>query len=196
MAHELCVSVFRVPIKMKRIMSKMPVSTEIGRTDNDWRTSNMDKTLSYFMREELKNEDIVEMAGPDSIKDENGKPVVFQIKRLRRDRVDQIYSHYRTLKPALDKNKRPYVVDGKMVMKEEKDYAKALRHVVAEALVYPNLRDEKLMKFYECIDVTEMPVKVFTQKEYSEVIKMLNHVLGIDDEDEEEQQDDLDSAKN
>lgn len=156
----------------------------------------MDKNLSYFMREELKNEEIVEMAGPDSIKDENGNPVVFQIKRLRRERVDKIYAHYRTLKPALDKNKKPYVVDGKMVMKEEKDYTKALRHVMAEALVYPNLRDEKLMKFYDCIDVTEMPVKVFTQKEYGEVIKMINHVLRIDDEDEEEQKDDLESAKN
>lgn len=156
----------------------------------------MEKNLSYFMRDELKNEKIVEMAGPASIKDENGNPVVFQIKRLRREKVDKIYDHYKTLKPALDKNKKPYVVDGKMVMKEEKDYAKALRHVMAEALVYPNLRDEKLMKFYDCIDVTEMPVKVFTQKEYAEVIKMLNHVLGIDDEDEEEQQDDLESAKN
>lgn len=154
------------------------------------------KNLSYFMREELKNEDIVEIPGPESILDENGNPVMFQIKRLRRERVDKIYDRYRTLKPALDKNKKPYVVDGKMVMMEEKDYAKALRHVMAEALVYPNLRDEELMKFYDCIDVTEMPVKIFTQKEYSEVIKMLNHVLAIDDEDEEEQEDDLESAKN
>lgn len=154
------------------------------------------KNLKYFMREELKNEDVVEMAGPDSIKDENGNPVIFQIKRLRRDRVDQIYARYRTLKPALDRNKKPYVVDGKMVMKEEKDYARALRHVIAEALVYPDLHDEELMKYYECIDVTEMPTKMFTQKEYAEVIKMVNHVLGIDEEDEEEQKDDLDSAKN
>lgn len=154
------------------------------------------KNLSYFMRDELKNEDIVEIPGPESILDENGNPVIFQIKRLRRERVDKIYDRYRTLKPALDKNKKPYVVDGKMVMMEEKDYAKALRHVMAEALVYPNLRDEELMKFYDCIDVTEMPVKIFTQKEYSEVIKMLNHVLRIDDEDEEEQKDDLETAKN
>lgn len=154
------------------------------------------KNLKYFMREELKNEEVVEMAGPESIKDENGNPVIFQIKRLRRDRVDQIYDRYRTLKPALDRNKKPYVVDGKMVMKEEKDYSRALRHVIAEALVYPNLHDEELMKYYECIDVTEMPMKMFTQKEYGEVIKMVNRVLGIDDEDEEEQKDDLDSAKN
>ena len=154
------------------------------------------KNLKYFMREELKNEDIVEMAGPDSIRDENGNPVMFQIKRLRRDSVDKIYDRYKTLKPALDRNKKPYVVDGKMVMKEEKDYARALRHVIAEALVYPNLHDEELMKYYDCIDVTEMPTKMFTQKEYAEVIKMVNHVLGIDDEDEEEQKDDLESAKN
>lgn len=155
------------------------------------------KNLSYFMRKELKTEEIVEMAGPASIKDENGKPVVFQIKRLCRERIDRIYDHYRTLKPALDKNKKPYVVDGKMVMREEKDYSKALRHVIAEALVYPDLRDEELMKFYNCIDVTDMPIKMFTQAEYAEVIKMVNLVLGIaSDEDEEEQEDDLESAKN
>ena len=56
-----------------------------------------DKNLSYFMREDLKNEDIVEMPGPGSIQDENGNPVMFQIKRLRRERVDKIYDHYRAL---------------------------------------------------------------------------------------------------
>lgn len=156
-----------------------------------------DKNMRYFMREELKNEDIVEMPGPKSIKDENGEPVVFKFKRLLRERVDRIYANYRTVNPALDKNNKPYVVDGKLVMREEKDYAKALRHVLAESLVYPNLRDEELMKFYNCTDMTEMPIKMFTQNEYAEVIKLLNLVLGIESaEDEEQQEEDLESAKN
>lgn len=154
------------------------------------------KNLKYFMREELKTEEVIEMPGPDTITDENGKPVVFKIKRLCREKIDNIYKHYRTLKPALDKNKKPYVVDGKMVMMEEKNYQKAFGHVLAEAIVYPDLRDPELMKFFDCADVTQMPVKMFTQKEYSQIVDMVNHVLGIDDEDAEEQEDDLESAKN
>lgn len=38
------------------------------------------KNLKYFMRPELKEEQIVEVPGP--IKDENGEPIMFQIKKL------------------------------------------------------------------------------------------------------------------
>lgn len=154
------------------------------------------KNLSYFMRDELKTEEIVDVPGPESIKDENGEPVVFKIKRLSREAIDKIYEHYRTTKPALDKNKKPYVVDGKMVMVEEKNYQKALRHVMVEALVYPDMHDKELMEFFGCVDVTKMPLKMFTQKEYSEIITMLNQVLGTDEDDEEKMEDDLEDAKN
>lgn len=155
----------------------------------------VNKNLKYFMREELKTEEVIEMQGPETIKDENGKPVVFQMKRLSQERIDKIYDHYKTLRPAFDKNKKPYVVDGKMVMREEKDYGKALRHVLVESLVYPDLHDEELLKFYNCTDVTELPRKMFTKAEYDVVINMLNKVLGISDETEEEAEDDLEAAK-
>lgn len=154
------------------------------------------KDLKYFMREELKTEDVVEVPGPSTILDEEGNIVMIKVKRLTRKHIDDIYDHYRSTVPALDRNKKPYVVDGKMVMKENKDYSKALRHLIADALVYPNLRDEELMKFYNCIDVTEMPRLMFTQNEFIELTSIVNQVLGLAEPDEKEQEEDLEDAKN
>ena len=36
-----------------------------------------------------------------------------------------------------------------------------MRHIVAEALVYPDLKSKELMDFYHCYDISEMPLKVF-----------------------------------
>lgn len=155
------------------------------------------KSLSYFMREELKTEEIVTVPGLDSIKDEHGKAVPFEIKRLTREHIDDIYDHYKQEVVAIDKKTRkPYVVDNRVVMQEKKDYARAFRHVMVEALVYPNLKDEKLMEYYDCVDVTEMPRKVFSSSEFNEVAKKLNDVLGLAGSDEDsEMEDDLDNAK-
>lgn len=155
------------------------------------------KTLSYFMRPELKQEEIVEVAGPDTIKDENGEAVVFKIKRLSQEHVNNIYDNYKYTSVAMDKKKRqPYVVDGKVVMKETRDNRKAYRHVIAEALVYPDLRDSELMAFFDCVDVTDMPLKVFTSAEFDYVAKMVNQVIGLDGGDTEDESDgDFEAAK-
>ena len=36
-----------------------------------------------------------------------------------------------------------------MVFKTEKDSVKATRHIIVEALVYPDLKDPELMKYYD-----------------------------------------------
>lgn len=158
------------------------------------------KNLSYFMRKELQTEEVVTVPGPATIKDENGEVVNFQIKRLKMDRVNEIFAAYRKSEVYMDKKKKqPYVVNGKVVMKETNDTNKAFRHIIAEALVYPDLHDEKLMEFFDCVDVTDMPVKMFTAEEYKEVAELVNKVLGIgdeDDTDEAEEKEDLESAKN
>lgn len=154
-----------------------------------------DKTLSYFMREDLKKEEIFDIKGPATIKDENGETVVLKIKRLSNQRITEIYDAYKTQTIAMDKKtKKPYVVDGKVVVEEKKDYGKAMRRIVVESLVYPNCRDKELMAYYGCVDVTDMPLKMFTPREYQEVVDKVNKVLGIGTDDEEDE--DLEAAKN
>jgi len=88
------------------------------------------------------------------------------------------------------------------VWKTEKDSARATRHIIAEALVYPNLKDEKLMEYYGCHDITEMPTKVFPKSdEFAHVSRLVFAALGIGsfpgaDEDEGNADSEIDEAKN
>ena len=96
---------------------------------------------------------------------------------------------------ATDKKGNPLIAMGEVVWKVEKDNARASRHIIAESLQYPNLKDPELMKHYNCADMTEMPLKVFSRAdEYQHVSRIVMQALGLmetQDDDEE-----LDAAKN
>lgn len=69
---------------------------------------------------------------------------------------------------------------GEVVWKTEKDSARASRHLIVEALQFPNLKDKELMDFYHCVDVTDMPLKVFPKPdEYQHVSRMVMQALGL-----------------
>ena len=63
--------------------------------------------------------------------------------------------------------------------------------MIVEALQYPDLKDPELMKYYGCVDVTDMPLKVFPKPdEYQHVSRIVMQALGLmskvtDDEDVE-----------
>ena len=75
------------------------------------------------------------------------------------------------------------------VYKVDRDNGRAARHIMAEALVYPNLKDEKLMQFFNCNDITLMPYKVFPDnKEFEYVSNKVMEVLNIiEPEDDKEE---------
>lgn len=62
-----------------------------------------ERTLAYFMRETAKKQEIVEVPGIESIKDENGQVVPFKIKMLTKKEIDDIYDKYRTRTMLCDK---------------------------------------------------------------------------------------------
>ena len=67
--------------------------------------------------------------------------------------------------------------------------------MMVEALQYPDLKDKELMDYYKCVDVTEMPLKVFsTPSEYSQVSQIIMKALGLASEVSDEE--DLEAAKN
>lgn len=155
----------------------------------------MAKSLSYFMREEAKQEPIITVPGPDTIKDENGNVVNLEIKKLSNEHIAKINEMY-TTKTVLKDRKGNFVVqNGQVVYKVEKDNSRAARHIMVEALVYPDLKDEKLMKFFDAVDVTDMPFKVFPDSnEYAYVSKKVMGVLNLLDSEEDEN--DVEEAKN
>lgn len=151
------------------------------------------KDLTYFMR---SNEpEIITAPGPETFKDEEGNVIQFEIKKLTQEEITRINNAYRKRSIASDKKGNPLVYNGEVIWKTEKDAARASRHLIVEALQYPNLKDEELMKYYGVVDITDMPLKVFpTADEYEHVTRIVMEALGlIAGADDNE---DLNDAKN
>lgn len=153
------------------------------------------KDLKYFMRS--TEEEIVTAPGPSSFKDEEGNVINFEIKVLSQAEINKINDMYRRRSMATDKKGNPLIANGEVVWKTERDGAKASRHMIVEALQYPNLKDKELMDWYKVVDVTEMPLKVFSRPdEYQHVSRIVMRALGLAEEVEDDNKDDLEAAKN
>ena len=138
----------------------------------------MKKDLKYFMRSTEPK--IVTVPGPDSFKDEDGKVIDFEIRVLSQEEINRINEGYRKRGMATDKQGNPLIANGAVVWKTEKDPAKASRHIIVEALQYPDLKDPDLMKHFGCVDFTDMPLKVFpTADEYQHVSRIVMQALGL-----------------
>lgn len=140
-------------------------------------------------------EEIITVPGLKSIVGEDGKPIPLQIKTLSRATIREIQENYRTRSIALNKNGNPYISGNEVVFQTENDADKAACHILAEALVFPNLKDKELMDYYKCYDIADMPLKVFPQSdEFSYVNRMVLAVLGLSNNAEDEKL--LKEAKN
>ncbi len=124
--------------------------------------------------------EIVTAPGLDSIRDDEGNVIPLEIKVLTQEEINRINDNYRKRSMATDKKGNPLIAMGEVVWKIEKDNARASRHIIVEALVFPNLKDPELMKYYGCVDVTDMPLKVFPRSdEYQHVSQMVMQALGL-----------------
>ena len=138
------------------------------------------RDLKYFMRG--REEQIISVPGPETFTDENGNVLDLEIRVLSNTEIQKINNNYRKRSIATDKKGQPYIANGEVVFKTEKDSAKAARHIIAEALVFPDLKDKGLMEFYHCSDITEMPELVFSRAdEYAHVTRAVFTALGLFD---------------
>lgn len=156
----------------------------------------MERDMKYFMQDRNKEDEIVEVPGIERYKDKDGKVIPLQIRVMNQREIQEIYKKYQTKKPILDKKGVPYVRNGSVIMDVETDGSKALRRIMVEALVYPNLKDKALMDFYNCPGYDDMPFMLFPDpKEYNYVQDQVLKVLGINPDDDEENSD-KEAAKN
>lgn len=152
----------------------------------------MKKDLKYFMRSQ--EPEVVIVPGPSTIKDEEGNVLPLEIKVLSQETIIKINDSYRKKIMATDKKGNPIIANGEVVWKTEQDVGRASQHIIVEALQFPDLRDPDLMKYYGCVDITEMPLKVFSRAdEYRHVSRMVMKVLGLSNEIDDEE---LEAAKN
>lgn len=154
------------------------------------------RNLRAFMRESAKTEKIIKVPGPAFIQ-EDGKPVTFEVKVLNADTLRKINEKYQTQEVALDPKGNPYIHKGELVYSSQFDAHKASAHILVEALIHPNLKDSELMQYFDCVDVTEMPTKVFpTIKEFEAVNTLVLKAIGLRDGDKPSDAEDLEEAKN
>ena len=156
------------------------------------------KSLKAFMRESVKADEVVTVPGPDTILGENGKPEMLEIKVLSASEIRKINDMYTSRTMATDKRGNPYIHNGQVAFKVLMDTEKATGHIIAEAMVHPNLKDPELMEFFECYDVSEMAYKVFPRTdEFTHINRAVMAVLGISREpDDGDSQRDVEEAKN
>ena len=142
------------------------------------------RDLKFFMRSH--EQEIVTAPAPESFKDDDGNVIDLEIRVLSNKEIQDINNKYRRRSIATDKKGNPLVANGEVIWKTEKDNARATRHIIVEALQYPDLKDKELMDFYKCVDVTEMPTLVFSKAdEYAHVSRAVLTALGIIDEPED-----------
>lgn len=137
--------------------------------------------MKYFMREELKSDEIVEVPGIEMFKDDKGEKVPFKVKVIGIDEINKIRKNCTARRIAVDdKGKRLFDKAGRPVFTEDVDNEAATRRLIVEALVYPNLKDPDLMKYYGVNDVMEMPFKLFkNSKDYTYISDTVVEVLGL-----------------
>lgn len=152
----------------------------------------MASKFKAFMLEELKKDEIITFPGVETFKDETGKVIDFQIKKLSTEEIQKIRSSYRSKKVATDKKGKPLITGNSVVYAEDYDAEKAGAHIMVEAFVVPDMHDKELMEFYGCVDVTEMPKKLFRKYEdYQYANECVLQALDMIDKPDEEQVDDL-----
>jgi hypothetical protein len=148
------------------------------------------------MKEELKQDEYVEIPGTETFKDEEGNPVPFKLKKLGTEEMNSIRKAYTVRKIGKDdKGKQIFDKGGSPVFFTEIDDAKITNRLIVESFIFPNLKDKDLMDFYGCVDVVDMPLKIFKRpKDYKYIS---NQVMLINDLLEEKTDEELvEEAKN
>ena len=155
----------------------------------------MAKDLKYFMKEH--KEEIVSVPGPATFTDENGETIMLEIRTMSNKEIRKINEYYRKRTIALNEDGAPYINGNEVVFMTEDDHTKASGHIIAEALVYPNLKDRQLMDFYNCIDISEIARTVFSRADdYLHVQRAVFAALGLTKDTKPNESEALEEAKN
>lgn len=155
--------------------------------------------LSYFMHDTTPTE--ATYPAPERFVDKDGNRLQLIFRILTEEEIREIRNHWRKRTIVKDeKTNRPIILsDGSVAIDKTFDGAKAMQELLAESLVYPNLKDKALLEHYKCLDVIEMPLKVFPNpNDYAYVVNAFDILHGYAEpvENTEKTESDVDKAKN
>lgn len=125
--------------------------------------------MKAFMKSDLKDRGTIEFPGIKRFCDDKGQPIPFILRRLSRNRIQQIRNLYRTKEVYYDRSdgsKRPVITgDGQVATITNYDPDKVTAHIMVEAFIQPKLDDQELMEYYGALDRLDMPAILFPERE-------------------------------
>lgn len=150
------------------------------------------------MKEELKKDEIVEIPGVETFKDDEGNIIPFKIRILDKNKIAEIRRAYTTRKMIVDSKKKPLLINGEVQYSKEYDGERATDHIIVDSFVDPKLDDVKLMEFYGVVDRVDMPSVIFrNMADYQHVSNAVISALGFNLEVEEaDDEKDIEEIKN
>lgn len=138
-------------------------------------------SLKYFMKKD-QQEEIVEVPGIESFKDDSGNVIPFKLRVLDLDAVEGLRSNYENKRKVKDDKGRFVTEDGKIIYEDNFDQKRYMDRLIAEVFVFPDMKDQKLMDSYGALSYEDMPRKMFPKfKDYRYVLNAVTEVLGIRD---------------
>ncbi|MBM6986260.1 MAG: hypothetical protein I3I94_09110 [Acidaminococcaceae bacterium] len=126
-------------------------------------------TMRLFYKENVEDEKTVFYAASPRFKDENGKPVMWELKALDYDTLEEITKrHTKTV---------PNTVTGRA--EKTTDMSAASMEMALTALVYPNLNDKDLQDSWCAIGAEDLLKKMLKPGEISDLEAAVTEAAGF-----------------
>lgn len=128
------------------------------------------RSLKAFMREELLQREPVKYVASKRMKDDDGKPIEWELRVLTNDEVEEI----------VDRNTKRVPVKGTRDFKKETDTEAVFLDVAVAAVTYPNLNDSELQEFYGAAGAEHLLKKLLTPGELTDLLLAAQQACGYD----------------
>lgn len=130
----------------------------------------MERSLAAFLKPvEVENE-LVEVS--DRYRDENGKPVKWEIRAITSKENDQLM--------------RKHTKRDKKTKQEIFDRTSYTNDLVVSAVVYPDLKNAELQNAYGVLGEVELLQKMLIMGEFMKLSEEVQKISGLDIEDEDQ----------
>lgn len=150
-------------------------------------------SIKDFMRDELKIEHIVEIPGVKTFSDSEGNPIPMKIRAITSGKLSELRNMARKRTIAKDRKGKPIFQGGQIQYSEEIDSSYLSDVMIAESMVFPDLHDPELLKFYGEVEAVKLVHKVFSKiEDYQYIVGKISEISGLDKDDD----DLLEEAKN
>ena len=133
--------------------------------------------LSFFLKQNVEQEENVKYVASKRFKDENGNPIEWEIKSITPEEDDAIRKSCTKRVPVVGGRKGEYT--------KEVDTSKYMAAVVTRCVVYPNLNDKELQDSYGVMGAEQLVKTMLKPGEYIDLANKVQEVNGYDVTQEE-----------